>query len=146
MSVVKNFPPGNAYDLFSEVIEGKALEFSYGNMQFKTRKDNIVSPYQTLIGRYYHALTKYIISKELTSEEYRRYYQQPKLLSIDLYGTPELWSGLLYINNVVSTTKFVKKQLKVFSTGIIEALNEVMTIYYDDIHNNRLEVYPDEGE
>lgn len=146
MGFITNFPPGKAYDLYSEVAEGKALEFSYGNMQFKTRKDGIVSPYQTLIGRYYHALTKYIIKKQLTDEEYRKYYQRPKLLCIDLYGTPELWSGILYINNMVSSARFTKRDIKVFSVGIIDALDEVMTIYYDDLKINRLEVYPDEYE
>lgn len=144
MSVVGNFPVDETFSLPYEVDAGKEIEMSYGNMQFKHRKDNVITPYQTVIGRFYHALKPYITSKELTDEELLKYWQQPRLLSIDLYGTPELWSGLLYINNLVSAAKFTKKNIKIFTSGIMDALEEIMTLYYDDLHNNRLEVYPDE--
>lgn len=146
MSVINNFPVDETYNLPAEVDVGKDVELSFGNMQFKARKENMVTPYQTLIGRFYHILTPYIVTKEYTEKEYWRYYQKPRLLSYDLYGTPELWSGLLYINNMVSTAKFTKQSVKVFTTGIIEALQEIMTIYYDDLEQNRTEVYPDEED
>ena len=144
MPIVTNYKPDSAYDLEMEVLAGKSVEISHGNMQFKVRKDGVISPYQTLICKYHHMLTKYITERTFTDDEFHRYYQKPKLMSKDLYGTPELWSGLLYINNMVSVTNFTKRTIKVFTTGIIDALEEILIICNDDLQTNRNECYPDE--
>lgn len=141
MAYVANYPPASAYDLQSEVRTGKAISLSYGEMQFKTRDGDVVSPYQTLIGRFYHSLSNYIVDRTLTKEELAKYHQRPKLFCQDTYGTPELWSGLLFINNMVSVTNFTKADIKVFTTGITEALQEIMTIYHDDLVDNKATVY-----
>lgn len=137
------YEPSNTYTLSDEVNKGKIVELSHGNMQFKTRVDDMVIPYQTLICRYHNILNSYIIEITLTDDEYAKYYQKPKLLSMDRYSTPELWSGLLYINNMVSVTNFTKQTIKVFTSGIINALEEIMTIYSEDITTNKNEVYED---
>lgn len=141
MSRISNYPPNSAYTLRAEVDKGKNITFSHGNMQFKVQKDGIISPYQSFICRYHNILNPYIIERTYTDEEFINYYQRPKVLSQDLYGTPELWSGLLYINNVVSTANFTNKTVKVFTSNIIEVLNELMTIYHDDIEDNQNTVY-----
>ncbi len=143
MSVVTSFPPDETFDLPNEVLAGKNIDISHGNMQFKSRKGDIVVPYQTIIGRFHHALSNYIEEITLSDDDFMKYYQKPRLLSIDRYGTPELWSGLLYINNIVSVSRFTKQTLKVFTTDIIEAIEEILTIYSDDLYRNKLEVYPE---
>ena len=65
---------------------------------------------------------------------------------MDWYGTPELWSGILYINNMVSVANFNKKTINVFTKNIMEVLEEIMTIYNDDLTNNKKEVYTDSEE
>ena len=90
---------------------------------------------------YHNILNPYIVSVTLSENDYYKYYQKPKLLSYDLYGTPELWSGILYINNMVSVANFTSRTIKVFNNKIFDALEEIMTIYNDDITNNKKEVY-----
>lgn len=116
---------------------------SHGNMQFKVRVGDTITPYETIFTRYHNVLKNYIVTRTLTEEEFSKYYQQPKLLSYDIYGTPELWSGLLYINNMVSVANFTKRTIKLFSINIMDILQEVMTIYNNDLNNNKTEVYKD---
>ena len=143
--MASEYAPGNAYDLPSEVASGKNITISHGNMQFKTRIDNrIVVPKVSLIGQYHGILSKYIVEKEYTDKEFLHYYQRPKLLSLDLYGTPELWSWLLYINNCKSVANFTNPKLKVFTSDIGTAIREILTITSQDMAKNRAEVYPDE--
>lgn len=143
--MASEYAPGNAYDLPSEVASGKNITISHGNMQFKTRIDNrIVVPKVSLIGQYHGILSKYIVEKEYTDKEFSHYYQRPKLLSLDLYGTPELWSWLLYINNCKSVANFTNPKLKVFTSDIGTAIREILTITSQDMAKNRAEVYPDE--
>lgn len=143
--MASEYAPGNAYDLPSEVASGKNITISHGNMQFKTRIDNrIVVPKVSLIGQYHGILSKYIVEKEYTDKEFSHYYQRPKLLSLDLYGTPELWSWLLHINNCKSVANFINPKLKVFTSDIGTAIREILTITSQDMAKNRAEVYPDE--
>jgi hypothetical protein len=144
MSAVYNHSPSETYTLPDEVEKGKDLTMSYGYMQFKAIQDGTIHPYQTLIGKYHNILSSYIKTRTFTEEEYNRYYQNPKRLSMDIYGTPELWSGLLYINNCVSVANFTAKTVKVFTLSIIEALEELTAIYSNDITKNRQSVYGDE--
>lgn len=140
-----DYPPNRAYDIPSEISAGKNITISHGNMQFKTRIDNrIVVPKLSLIGRYHGILSKYIVEREYTDKEFDKYYQKPRMLSIDLYGTPELWSWLLYINNCKSVANFTKRKLKVFTSNIGTAMQEILTIANADMAKNKAEVYPDE--
>lgn len=141
MATVSMYEPSNTYDLQSEVNTGKYIELSHGNMQFKTTLDDMVIPYQTLICRYHNILTPYIKEITLSDSDYAKYYQKPKLLSMDKYGTPELWSSILYINNMTSVANFTKRRVKLFTNNIIDAFEEIMTIYNEDINNNKKEVY-----
>ena len=143
--MASEYAPSNAYDLPSEVASGKNITISHGNMQFKTRIDNrIVVPKVSLSGQYHGILSKYIVEKEYTDKEFLHYYQRPKLLSLDLYGTPELWSWLLYINNCKSVANFTNPKLKIFTSDIGTAIREILTITSQDMAKNRAEVYPDE--
>lgn len=139
-----NNSPYDAFNLDSEVANAKGIELSHGNMQFKTNTNGVITPYQTIIGRFHNILTPYIIDYTLSDNDYRKYYQKPKLLCSDLYGTPELWSGILYINNMVSVANFTKQKIKIFNQGILSAIEEIMTIYRDDIDSNKAEVYKEE--
>lgn len=138
---VSSYDPNDTYNLPAEVSAGKNVELSHGNMQLKTVIDDMVIPYQTLVCRYRNMLSPYITEITLTDSELMRYYQKPKLYCMDKYNTPELWSGILYINNMVSVANFTKRHFKVFTTGILDVFEEIMTIYNEDLSNNKKEVY-----
>ena len=137
----RTYKPYNEYTLEREINAGKSVDFSHSNFQLKIKEDGIIHSYASIFSMYSNILTPYIYEKTFTNEEYLKYFQKPKLLSYDMYGTPELWSGLLYINNMVSVADFKKKKIKVFSSNIIDVIDEIRTIYYDDFNNNKNQVY-----
>ena len=137
----RNYKPYSEYTLDREISAGKSVDFSHSNFQLKIKEDDIIHPYASIYSLYGSILEPYIIKKTLSDEDYLKYYQKPKLLSYDLYGTPELWSGLLYINNIVSVADFKKKTIKVFTNDIVKVIDEIRTIYYDDFNNNKNQVY-----
>ena len=149
MSFAGIYEPNNAYTIPDEVEKGNDIDVSHGNMQFKTRfsdfdeKRHIVVSHQSLICKFYRVLGDYITTKPLEEAEERRYYQKPKLLSMDEYGTPELWSWILYINNCKTISNFTPtKEVRIFTQDIDRAINEILTIYHDDLVDNRNKAYP----
>lgn len=139
--LVNNYKPINTYTLPEEVNSAKNIEMSHNKFQMKAITDGSVHAVASIFSKYHYILNPYIFTTTLSEEDYHKYYQKPKLLSYDLYGTPELWSGLLYINNMVSVTNFTKRTIKIFNTGIMTAITEIMTVYSDDMKNNDKEVY-----
>lgn len=140
MAVFKNFSPYNKAYMDEYVEEGKALPFSRATNLFRTTVDDVIVPYQTVVCRYYDSLKKYIVEKTLTDEEYDLFKFNPRFLSKQLYGTPELWADLLYINNMVSVSEFKKRTVKVFTTNIIDAIIEIKLIIENDLIDNKNEI------
>lgn len=141
---VFNYKPNSCYTLGDEISAGKSIDLSHSNFQFKVNDDGVIHSFDTIYSRYHSALRPYIIEMELSDDDYNKYYQKPKLLSYDLYGTPELWSGILYINNLVSIANFTKRKVKVFRYDILDIIGEIITIYNNDLTNNKKEVYSEE--
>lgn len=54
-------------------------------------------------------------------------YYQPKMLSLQLYGTTELWLSILRLNNMKNITEFHYPIIKVYDPA---ALNELMQIFF----------------
>lgn len=146
MAMVDHYGPADAYDLPSEVQRGKNVSFSHAGMLLKVRDGHMITPYQSLIGKYSKALRNFIVDYEMTDDEFKLYYQKPKLFCMDKYGTPELWSGILYINNMRSVVNFTQRSIKIFTQDINVALNELITIFQPDIEMNKNDVYKDDME
>ena len=125
------------------IEEGKSLVFSRDTNLLKARYGDAIVPAQSLVCRYYDALKPHIVEKTFTEEEMKRYKYNPRFLSYDLYGTPELWADLLYINNMVSVSSFNKSTVKVFPTNIIDLIIEIKVIVENDLIDNRKSI--DEG-
>ena len=138
MAKLNSFAPDATTTLPSFITSGKKLSISHESitMKYQLNDDTIIS-FQGLMQKYHHALTNYIEEIELSDEEYDRYRFRPKLLSQDLYGTPELWSELLYINHMMSTTDFNKRAIKVYNSGIIDIVTEIQMLCKKDIKKNR---------
>lgn len=140
MAAFKSFAPYDEAYMDAYVREGENLIFSRSTNTFKTKTNDVITPQQTIVCRYYDSLKPYIVTKTFTEDEKRRYKFNPRFLSYDLYGTPELWAELLYINNMVSVTEFKKDTVKVFTTDIINALVEIKLIIENDLIDNKNEI------
>lgn len=115
-----------------------------GTIAFKEKiNGQLVIKFHNILSKYHDLMKKYIVTVDLTDDEYTRYKCLPNLMSYDLYGTPELGYSLLYINNMVSMTDFTKRTVKVFSTNINEVLKEMMVLLKDDLDSNYLRLFED---
>ena len=135
-----SFEPDGAYTLDDWIKEGKDLGISQDALCLKDKLGDMIVPDQTLICKYYYALRPFIHKKTLTKEEYIKYKNNPKLLSQDLYDTPELWASIMYINNIVSIADFKKHELYLFDNSIISKLEELMMLAEEDLTKNRLKI------
>lgn len=140
MAKFTTFAPYEQNTMDKYVQEGKRLPFSRANNLFRTREGEVITPYQTIVCRYYDSLKPYIEDKTFTDEEFEKYKFNPRFLSYDLYGTPELWADILYINNMVSVTSFKKRTIKVFKASIIDAIIEIKLIIENDLIDNKQEI------
>lgn len=53
------------------------------------------------------------------------YIYKPKLLSLELYGTTELWLALLRLNNMRNITEFTSDIIKIYQPDRIQELLEI---------------------
>ena len=140
MAKFKEFAPYSEATMDKYVESGLDLPFSHTSNLFRTREGDVVVPYQSIVCRYYDSLKSYIIEKTFTTKEFERYKFNPRFLSYDLYGTPELWAELLYINNMVSMSEFKKTTIKIFTPAIIDALIEIKLIIENDLIDNKASI------
>lgn len=120
----------------TEQIESiKDLEISYrmlhNNIIINDASSNrkIEVPYQSLINKYRYILSDITVSVNLDDRLARYYLYNPKLLSYDLYGTVELWSELMRLNNWYSITQFKPVKIKIYNPNKLKAyLNEILIL------------------
>lgn len=140
------FTPFEMSNMESLIKAGKNLDISHEKMHLKAffidkENNKIIINYTSLIDKYYDFIKKIIIDYEMTDEEFIKYKFQPKRFCMDMYGTTELWSTLLRINNMVSAIQFTNKKIKAFTQDIFDVLNEILILEDDRLKSNRIEVY-----
>lgn len=130
-----------------QVAQGNALAISNANINYHkvlaADGDKVVINFESLLTQYRYFLKKHIVILTLTDEQYLNYRFKPKSLSYDLYGTIEMASMLLSINNVVSVSEFDFKKVKVFDSGIKDFINEVLNKEKAKITANKSEITTD---
>lgn len=136
---LQTFPPDNANYIDDFIDAGQNLAFGHEKymLKYQTEQSKIVVPMQSLIQKYRGAFRKYIVEYEMTDKEFERWKYNPKRMCKEMYGTPELWTEILFINHMVGITEFKKQTVKLYTLGIIDAINELLMIYKMDIADNR---------
>lgn len=114
---------------------GKTQEISYRNLNGEVYINNLSNneviriPLNSVMGEYRYFLEPYMVEITMNDEELYLYQYKPKSLSYKLYGTTELWSTLLMINNCVSKIDFDKAKIKVLDPKRIKSfINEVLIL------------------
>lgn len=122
----------------------KELKVSHSSLFLKssisTSDKNIIINAKSLISKYYDIIIKNTISVTLSDTDYLRYRYNPKLYCYEKYGTTELWSLLLKVNNMTSVTEFTSKSFTAFSSKILDVINEVLILENDNIKDNEYEL------
>lgn len=55
-----------------------------------------------------------------------RFFYQPKTLSLELYGTTEMWLALLRVNNMRNITEFHLPLIKVYNPADVKELINIL--------------------
>lgn len=125
---------------------GNGLDISHGKLHTKatftdSSGDKIIINYMSILDKYRDLINLHTTRVNFTEAEQMKYRYQPKRLSMDLYQTPELWSSILQINNIISTAEFTPKSLLVFTPDIFDVLNEILILEDTYIKENNAQVY-----
>lgn len=113
-------------NLVDYIYHGKNSEFSLSKTSIIETIGNIKYPIDNILNKYMSIIKDYFINITLTDEETSKYFYHPKKLSLDLYGTIELWFLLIKINNMTSISEFNKKKIKIFHPDHLDVLNKIM--------------------
>lgn len=136
----KEFKPFETTTIDGQIEAGKNLSISESSLAFKTVVNNEVAlVFHNVITKYYNVVQHYLTEVTLTETEMLRYKCKPNLYCYDLYGTPELATSLLYVNNMVSVTEFKKYTFYKFNDNIMKIVHELMTLNEVDLKKNRID-------
>ncbi len=127
------------------ITAGKHLQYTSDTLSLKEHiklADGTVVVFNlySLLDRYMDELEQFIMTIELSDEEYLKYRFQPKRLCLDIYNCPDLAPLILKINNMVSLLEFDKQSVRLFKTNIIKILNEIKTLEKDRFNLNASEI------
>lgn len=129
-------------DSISSIIEyGKSLDISHSKLYLKSKiqKPNgnkIIFNSISFGSKYLPLILKHCSDTTLSESDHVKYRYKPKFYCYDHYGTVELWSLLLKVNSMVSTTEFNKRTIKTFGPKIMDVINEILIIESDNINKN----------
>lgn len=134
------FKPYTLTTIDAVISAGKSLKISESSLAFKVIVDDEVAvSYYNVITKYLDVVKPFLRDTELTEEEMLKYKFKPNLYCYDMYGTPELASSLLYVNNMVSVVDFKKKKIKRFASNIMDIVNELLSLNDYELKRNRIE-------
>lgn len=111
--------------------------FSYHNMSFRDKYDNISYPIKNIIDDYKTELMELVVEVTLNDEEYIKYRYKPRILANDIYDNPDLDFIILTINGICNMKEFDSRvinlikldELNDFLTSIFNANKEDIDIY-----------------
>jgi hypothetical protein len=118
-----------------QIVDVKDLELSYrmlhNNATIYDINNNtkINLPFESVVNKYKDILTDIVAIINLDDRLARHYLFKPKMLSYDLYGTVELWSELLRLNNWSSISEFKPVRIKIYDPARFKSyLNEILIL------------------
>ena len=95
---------------------------------FATDKKKMIILTDHILSKYQLDLEDQIITYTMTSNEERKYFQNPKVLSYDRYGTTELWFLLLELNELKSASEFILNPIKIYKKTIMNRIAKILNL------------------
>ena len=115
-------------DMTAQELSYSAIH-SYCTIEDQVAESELNVPYASLINKYRHFLTSYVGEWELTPDIKRIFMYSPKAMSYHVYGTTELWSVLLDLNNCKSIMEFDLDKVKLYNPYTINTMiNEILIL------------------
>lgn len=95
----------------------------------------------SITNKYFDFILENVTDFAFSDSDFLKYRYQPKRFCLDTYGTVELWSLLLKINNMTSIVEFNQKKIKVFNSRIFELLGEILIMEHENMITNSDVIY-----
>lgn len=120
---------------------GNKLDISHAKLHLKSKLEtdsvnSIIVNSTSLPNKYWDYIKAQTYKTTLTDEQYLAYRYQPKMYCYDKFGTTELWSLLLKVNNMTCVTDFNTHTFLTFHDSIFTILNEILILEDTDIAIN----------
>lgn len=128
-----------------EVVQnGLSKNLSHTNIHFKVGyvgSDGIrrVYNWDSIIDKYRDILLGHTHEVVLTDREMEDYRFQPRAFCQDFYANADLWSVLLRINNMLTSTDFNRKRFLALGPRFTDTLNEILSIEDDYLMKSVIE-------
>lgn len=125
----------------------KREEVSYDTLFFKqvverVRKGGyIIIQDCSILEKYDAVLKDSLATLTMTDSQCAQFFYNPKALSMEIYGTTELWFLFLHANELRSTVQFNLNPLKVYGEEIIEILGIILDLEKPYIDMNQDTIY-----
>ena len=117
------------------------LEMSHEKLHLQSKLSfsdyNLIVNSTSLTNKYWEYIMDTTYRETLSDVDHITYRYQPKLYCFNKFGTTELWSLLLKVNNITSVAKFNSKSFLTFTDRIFEVLNEILILENDNISKNK---------
>lgn len=118
-----------------QVSLAKDMEISYRTLHpslviSNVKDDDVIRvPYSSIINKYKDFLSTIVVEIKLDDAMREKYMYKPKMVSNELYGTTELWSEILILNNAYSVIEFTPRVLKCYDPNRFKSfINEIILL------------------
>lgn len=103
--------------------------FSYHNMSFRDKYDNISYPIKNIIDDYMDELMELVVEDvNLTDTEYLKYRYKPRILANDIYDNPDLDFIILAVNGICNMKEFDSRTINLIK---LDDLNNFLTSIFN---------------
>lgn len=103
--------------------------------------NDTVIPIYSVLDSYMDFITPHSKLVKLTETEATKYKYDPKKLSLDLYGTMDLWVLLLKLNRCSHPLNFVSKNVRVLDPDNLSILSKILQSESQRLNKNRLRTF-----
>lgn len=125
-----------AHDLLTYIEAGRNNNFYKATTDLFAQIGTSVVSIGDIFDKYTDFIFGETIKVRLTDSELVKYRYRPKQLSKDLYGTEELWTLLLKLNNIGTEIHFNKQAIRILDPES-KILSKIINIEKDTIRDNR---------
>jgi hypothetical protein len=123
-------------DILTSILDSKKNKILISNVSNKLNLNNKLIISEPHIFYEYEEL---ILKNCVEVVIYEKFFYRPEYLSKELYGTPDLWYLLLWINKMTSIHDFNKLTINVFNPDKTDIINDIIEKNKNRFQKNKLE-------
>lgn len=120
-------------DMQNSINNARNNKLTLVNTSYKINYNNeLVLTDENCLYRYRGLLQQYTIKYRIPE----KYYYKPELVSLEVYGTVDLWYLILWMNPISSVMEFNKPVINIFDPSKFHIINEIIEKEKESIKKN----------